>query len=1108
MGHNYGMVQRNLDNETSPVRNSDCNSVDLSSITNSNGVRSTLPSIFGIESLNPDSAGNDNDITSLNFDHPISIVGRSKEMISLQDAFYSLQPSQDQSQNSSWKKRTIALVHGVSGSGKTSLVEQSLRQITSDTQGFFVTGKYESISDIREPHAALLEAFSDLCDLTIQSTDFPQRQSEIQQRMGRQSAQILANAVSNLMTIWRSNEESDFAFHQDEDYTSTLLPEARYSNAFATFMVACKSFLMAMSSKEHPIVLFIDDIQWMDDGSRQILSFFLNDKALTNIMFVLAYRHEEQDFIHDFLQETRSLSDVLDIELQNLEANDVCSLIVNMIGSTTSSIQELGKIIASKSGGNPFHVTQFLKCIQKDKLMTFNSKTSMWEFEVDEIHRNVMVSEKLADLLTLRITKLAESVQYCLKIASLLGYCFSEELLNQVVSSLQDSRIQNALSSSMDSVSASLSEAMELGFIEKTKDGYQFGHDKLQFYFVSMIDDSERSQIHLKIGLVYLKREGAESNYLAALHLHQAPCYASTESTRVQLAEVNLKAAKYCNKLGAFMDASVFLIRGLECIDPGNKWTQHFDLSYELTQMLSRVELIIGHHDSSKERARELLEKARTTKMKIDALLIEVECCMACNQMEETIKAANRALRVLGIYMPGKTTMRHVIAKLIKVKLMIGRKSNECILSLPMMKDKSMEIAVRLLLHLYLYCFLKNEDSQALYSALLAMEITLKNGLNAYAASALTIYGIAELASGDYRRGYRFGKLAISLLDKFENREAECSTIVLALTTLTHWYDPLRDMPPILYKASNKGLESGDVVYGSLCLSICYAIRLIIGENLEQVETFMKSSNERIQDLSQDSMIMWVQPALQYVANLRAQDVVCWKDLTNLTGDIMKESTFIEEAMQANHQTLIMSAWMHKALLCCLFGDWAKAESVFQDMMRLSDGFYFGFGVIPCSLFGGLASFSLFKENRKRKHLRFAKKNQNTLRQAQMRGCPNAPVFLNLLIAEALSVKKSAKPQLVTAAYDFAIEAMASEKYPQFEALANERAGFYQIQCKNRIAADNYFKQALNLYKYEWGSFAKHDWLTEKVERAMSMLPIEITINDLFGTEIGISRNI
>jgi predicted ATPase len=1093
-----------------PVDNND-RSMNWSSITDSVELTSNLPSVFGNEHLYPDSIGMGYDSILVDVVRPIPIVGRSKEISLLREAFYCLQLEESDTKNNlAMKKRVIALVHGVSGSGKTSLVEKSLRQqITSDAQGFFVSGKYEANFEIREPYAALLAAFSDLCDLTIQSADFSQRRDVIRERMGYQSAKILVKAISNLMTIWKNVEEV-LDFHSDTHDHSTFLPEARESTAFATFMIACKSFLMAMSCREHPIILFLDDIQWMDDGSRQLLTYFLNDAALTNIMFVLTYRSEDQDNIYDFLQETRKLPDILDIELRNLEFNAVFNLIATMLGSTTSSVEQLSKIIASKSSGNPFHVTQFLKCIQRENLMTFNTETLIWEFDVDEIHRDVMVSEKLADLLTLRIKKLPTHVQYCLKIASLIGYRFNKELLIKVIISIQDSRIQDLSTSlSLDSVTLSLSEAMAIGFIEKIRDGYQFSHDRIQQSFVSMVDESERIHFHLKIGLVYLKYQGSESDYYAALHLHQVPNYTNTEFTRVRFAEINLNAAKYCVKIGAFMDASVFLQRGLALINPEDMWFQHFDLSYELTQMLSRVELIIGHHDSCIEKARETLIRAKTTKMKVDALLIEVECCMARNQMEETIKAANRALSILGVSMPHKITMRHVMIKLLKIKFMIGQKSDNYILSLPKMKDESMAIAVRLLLHIYLYCLLKNEDSQGLYSALLATEITLKNGLNAYAASALTIYGVAELASGNYRRAYRFGKLAISLLDKFQNREAECSTIAFSLSTLTHWYDPIREMPPILFRASNNGFEIGDVVYGSFCLCLCYGTQTLIGENLERLEVIMRSHFQKIQNLSQDAMIMWVQPALQYVSNLRTQDVMYWYDLTNLTGDVMNESIFIQESLKANHQTLIMTAWIYKAQLSYLFGEWAKAESVLQDMMQMCDAFYFTFGIIPTSLFGGLASFSLFRENGKRKHLRLAKKNQNTLKGVQRRGSPNAPVFLNLLNAEALSIKKSAKSHAVTTAYGIAIEAMAREKYPQFEALANERAGFYQIRCKNRVAAEMYFERALELYKYDWGSITKHDWLSEKVEQALSMLPTDdISRSEIPKSVIGISANV
>jgi predicted ATPase len=197
------------------------------------------------------------------------------------------------------------------------------------------------------------------------------------------------------------------------------------------------------------------------------------------------------------------------------------------------------------------------------------------------------------------------------------------------------------------------------------------------------------------------------------------------------------------------------------------------------------------------------LLQAKTTKMKANALLLEVECCMACNEMDNAISSANRALSLLGYNMPKKVFVRHVIAKLLKVKLMIGGRSNEYILGLPRMTDEAAVTAVRLLLHLYSYCSFKNELLQAMYCALFATEITMKHGLKAYAANVFTSYGVAELSSGNYRRGYQFGKLAIALLDKFKNRDAKCSTIGTALSVLTHWYKPIREMPPVLLQAAN-----------------------------------------------------------------------------------------------------------------------------------------------------------------------------------------------------------------------------------------------------------------------------------------------------------------
>ena len=992
---------------------------------------------------------------------PACLYGRIRENVLLLQRYQTVLQT---------KEASRVIVHGVSGSGKTSVVNL-LRQPVCESQGYFVAGKYFQDSGIHEPYSAIMAAFSDLCDLVSQSEDFTEeRRIKIQQKLGT-DGRLLAKAITNLSPFLDKPEGEEIDIRNDA--------------AFAKFKVACKVFLHAMSSNEHPIVLFIDDIQWMDEGSRQLIILLLNDPELNNVMLILAYREEEANSVTDIYKGGDKV-DMLDIALENLHSKAVYQLTSEMIGSSSPEIKELSDLIALKTRGNPFHVIQFMEVIQREGLLTYQENTASWEFDVNEIQSAVMVSESLADLLTLKMRRLPSMVQEALKIASLVGFRFREDIILEIKSAVRDrvteedtyDTLQSTVASSLESVSVSLAEAVDEGFIEKTKEGYQFSHDKLQAAFQSLFDETEEEEIHLVIGETFLSRSGAESMYHAAVHLHLAPEFVRLKSKRVDLARINLEAAKYCTEKSAFIEAASLLHRGLELLDPDEKWTRHYDLAFEMTETLAKMELIIGNHDSCKDMTREALFRAKTTDLKINSLLIDVECRMACNETDGSIAAANRALKVLGIKIPSKVASRHVVLKLVKVKWMLGRKSDEDILSLPPMGDQALATSVRLLVHVCAYCFMKDEGLQAVYSALLATELTLRSGLSPNSASALAIYGIAELSIGDYRRAYRFGKLALTLLARIKHRDAECPTTVTALSLLTHWYEPVRDMPDIMRRAAYIGFEVGDVFYGSFCFSQCYGMEIVLGANLEELEDFMRATYQKIRDLSQDALVMWAQPAIQFVLNMRSQESVAWKDLTNLTGEVMDEVAYLRQARDAKHQILVLLALIYKAELACLFGFWSQSESVFKEISSTAESFQYSYGAISCHCSGGIASYSLYKENGNRKHLNFARKNRKTLRQAVSRGCPDASSYLTLLDAEDLSVRKSIAPDTVTAAYQRSIDAATGN--PRSEALANERAAFFQVKLGNRADAERYFERALELYKYDWGSIAKYDWLKEK----------------------------
>ena len=1000
---------------------------------------------------------------------PQSLCGRSKEILTLLKAYQNALHNRGGALS-----KTVIVVHGESGSGKTSLVNM-LRDPVAASQGYFCAGKCVqplSRGVSQEPHSAIMAAFSDLCDLVLQSTDFDNdRRIEIQQALGA-DAQLLVKAISNLSPFLDGDSQLGGIDTKNE-------------SVLAKFNVACKNFLRAMSSDRHPIVLFIDDIQWMDDGSGQLIEMILHDDEMRNVILILAYRDEEADQVDDMFRKT---SDVIDIAVSNLDARAVHQVVSALLGSSREAIGALSDLTLSRSLGNPFHVIHFIDTIQKEGLLLFDEHKSAWIFDVDQIKRERMVSETLLELLYRRIRHLDGAIQEVLKIASLVGYCFAEGILVHMASAeLEEKQLMGECSEqslkppSTELVQTLLAQAITEGFIEKTKAGYQFTHDKLQASFHSMIEPTETRRLHFHIGNQFVLRcQDEDYLYHAAVHLNSAGAYIQGIERQDKLTRINLEAAKRCREKSAFVKAATFLRHGLKLLneDEQDKWSTHFDLAFEITETLAKMELIIGNLDACKELNKELLLRSKSLEMKTNSLVIDVEVRMAGFELEETITAAKRALKELGIKMPRRVTVLNFLLKLRKVRKLVGCKRDEDILGLPLMRDLTISTAVNLLMHLCLYCLLQGEDILAVYSALLATELTMKGGgfLSPYSATCFAMYGTAEVGLGNIHRGVRFGELAMKLIDQIPCKEAECSTISLSATTLLHWKTPFREISPILVQALNSGFELGDVVHGSACMASCNYLRYTLGENLESLEAFIRSTYSRICDLGQDAMIRWAQPSMQFVLNMRST-AMDWKDLTILTGDTMNEEEFMQEATETNHKILLMMAWTYKSLLAYHFGYFEMAATMYENLATKGLAYGSSYGAAPYYFYGAMIFYERYRSTGKHKHLRTVRKHMKGLKRLEAVGSPNVSAYLVFLQAEDKSLKSRDAATLV-AAYTKAIDAMKAERFVHLEFLANERLsvvlallGFHDELAKT------YLEQAMFLCRYQWGASAKYDWL-------------------------------
>lgn len=1006
----------------------------------------------------------------------LDLYGRHEETQQLVSAY----------QKSIWgdNPASVVFVHGVSGIGKTTLIEASLRDRVCDNQGYFCAGKFfQNSSTQQEPYSAIMAALSDLCDLIRQSDDFEEHKRLVRSQLGVGDLMLLSNVISNISVFVEEEYNKNHQAHYNLGKTET---------AFAKFKVVCKAFLYAVSSRKHPIVLFIDDIQWMDAGSRLLIEMFLHDEELKHICFVFAYRDEESEEMVPLLRNNKNLiARLVDVQVNRLDVNATCQLVQGFLGATcTDKIRELSELVFQRSNGNPFHCLQFLEMTVTEKLISYDDKIEAWEFDVEDIQKETMVSETLATILFRKVQRLPPPVQETLKVAALLGFRFSKDILVEVVAgfasfdnstTLNDDSFKTTSATTASDTTRSLSAAASMGFVEQTNEGFQFSHDKLQSAFRDMIDEAEAAQFHRMIGETFWARGDPESMYQAAVHLNIAPRDIGV-SYRIKLAKANLEAAKFCKTKAAFSDGTTFLERGLDELNQdNNKWKAHFDLVFEMTELLAQMQLVVGEHERCKKTIREVLTHGKSLEMKLNSLVLDVENRMATHQLDECIDSAKEALIELGVWMPRNVTMRHVVFKLLKVKRMIGRKSDKQIMSLPRIQDRINMAILKLLVHVCLYCLLKDEENQATYAALLATELTMKNGLSAYSSSAFIVYGVAETALGNIERGYRFGNLSARLMEEMPCKEVECNVIIMRAAIMGHWKEPMHELVPQFDRATTSGFDTGDVVYGIFASSNCFTVRVLLGMFLPNLEVYMRSLYAHICEYRQDERtIMWTQPSFQWCLNMQSHPS-SWSHLKCLNGEIMEEADYMKQCIADGHKVLMATLWIHKLMLNYDFGFYHEARRVINNLATTGNSTRFHFSFRLIHFYASLTYYALCRGGKSRKSLRLARKYKRSFQTPA--DCPNNPGPLALLTAEDLSVQKNSRKDKVLAAYDDAIAAMHNQKLFHFEGTANERAGYYALGVGAHQLAMEYFERAMKLYRDQWGAVAKYEWLKEQVAR-------------------------
>jgi predicted ATPase len=293
------------------------------------------------------------------------LYGRTREVNQLHQAFDRL---------CSTGKAQLVMIHGEAGSGKTGLAE-TLRSNVLKKGGYFVTGCSWFSRQHHEQDSAIAAALSDLCEVMVQSSDFNERRAGIQDSLDSREGKLLFRAITSCAPFLRD----------DSNYSDSIVS---LEEEVLPFQAACKTFLHALSSGDHPIVMFLDDVHWMDRGSMELLRLLLQDGDLRHVLIILTFRTEESKRLSLLLQNTFVRLESVDIVLPDLTVDHVYELLLDIMDcSPTPQIRRFSEVMAAKTHGNPRNIAKFIERLARSGLLRFDKRTMSWVYDVERIQK-------------------------------------------------------------------------------------------------------------------------------------------------------------------------------------------------------------------------------------------------------------------------------------------------------------------------------------------------------------------------------------------------------------------------------------------------------------------------------------------------------------------------------------------------------------------------------------------------------------------------------------------------------------------------------------------------------------------------------------------------
>jgi predicted ATPase/signal transduction histidine kinase/DNA-binding NarL/FixJ family response regulator len=992
------------------------------------------------------------------FTIPEQLYGRELEIEALLSAF----------ERVSTGKSEMMLVAGYSGIGKTAIVQEVHKPIVRQ-RGYFIKGKFDQFQR-NIPFAAFLQTFQDLIRQLSTESDI-QRQTwktKLLEAVG-ENGRVLIDVIPELELILGEQPP---------------VLELSATAAQQRFNLLIQKFVRVFASAAHPLTIFLDDLQWADLASLNLLQLLMQDT--THLLFLGAYRDNEVSPIHPTIltidEIKKNGTAVNTITIQPLSFKDLNQLVADTLTCDLDIAEPLAKLVERKTQGNPFFATQFLKSLYQDGLITFDPMTqnqrSGWQCDITQI-RALALTDDVVEFMALQLQRLPQETQEILKLAACIGAQFDLHTLSIV----SDHSPQD--------VATLLWEALQAGLVIPTTEiykfftqsdansvvnvsanpNYRFLHDRVQQAAYSLIPEDQKLQNHLIIGML-LQQNGSEIDIESKLfdivgHLNQAIELIIDSTNRESLAQLNLRAGKKARNSTAHTAATTFLQAGIGLLTQ-NCWETQYQLALDLHIAAAEAAYLNGDLDRMDEMAIIVLTSAQTILDKVEIYRIQIAALTANGKMLEAITVGKDALAHLGIDFPLSPDEATIGTAFQNLANQLQGRTIEDLLDLPVMSDLQARVTIKLLADLGQTIFVGMPSLLPILSSTM-VSLSLNYG-NAPASLPGYVYHgmVLSVFLNDPETGYRFGKLAVDLLDRSNGEEFSGTVLFLFATWIQHRREAIRGSIPILKNCYGIFRESGDFLSAGYSIAIHFESTLLSGVELTNWYQQISDYSIALAQSNQYSAQTFLDLKRQVAENLMKK--VSQPDC--LIGSAYDETVMIPKHRQNSEFSTIAAVYGYKQILAYLFGNYQAAVDYTIQAQPYLLGVA-GMVTIPTfHLFAALAYLALYD--------RSTDEQAETLAQVETHQgmvdlwSQNAPMNYRHKwhLIEAEKQRVLGNPVSAIEHYDLAIAGAKEHQFLHEEALANELAAkFYLDWGKSKIAGV-YIIEAYYCYA-RWGALAK-----------------------------------